>query len=252
MKLISLQREMRFWLTREDAGAAARFGPDAGPGLSIYLNNYRSQLISCLEESFEQTRAWLGGQAFLSAAAIHIDRVSPSSWTLDAYARDFPATLGLLYPEDAEVAELALIDHALGEAFVGADADTVDPRSLETIDWDCATLHFVPTLHMLEVSTNAAAIWSALAEDEMPPAAETLPERAAILVWRHGQEPRFRTIEAGEAAALRSIDRALSFADFCAVLADTHGESEGVARAGSLLGQWLREGLVSAIGQGKA
>ena len=52
----------------------------------------------------------------------HVARVPPSSWTLDAYPRDFPATLAPLYPDDPEVAELAVLELALAEAFVGADA----------------------------------------------------------------------------------------------------------------------------------
>jgi hypothetical protein len=56
----------------------------------VHQNNYRLQLIACLTESFTYTRGWIGGEAFEAAAAAHIDRVPPSSWTLDAYPRDFP------------------------------------------------------------------------------------------------------------------------------------------------------------------
>ena len=75
MTLIDLQRDMRHWLMHEDAGAAARLGPDAAPGLRVYQNNYRAQLAACLEDSFaHRTRAWIGGTAFHQAVIAHVDR----------------------------------------------------------------------------------------------------------------------------------------------------------------------------------
>ncbi|MGT2490724.1 HvfC/BufC family peptide modification chaperone [Cupriavidus basilensis] len=44
---------------QEDSGladdgipAARRIGPDAAAGLAVYQNNYRAQLVGCLETSF--------------------------------------------------------------------------------------------------------------------------------------------------------------------------------------------------------
>ena len=114
MNLLALQRDLRAFLLAEDETAATHLGASARPGLSVYLNNYRAQLVTVLEGSFAQTHAWIGDRAFLRAAAQHIDRVPPSSWTLDAYARDFPETLAWLYPKDADIAEIARIELALG------------------------------------------------------------------------------------------------------------------------------------------
>jgi hypothetical protein len=107
MNLAALQRDMRSWLTVEARDAAARFGERAEPGLAVYLNNYRGQLMTCLSESFATVRAWLGEAAFDAAAAMHIDRLPPHNWTLDAYSLEFPDTIDALYPEDPEVGELA-------------------------------------------------------------------------------------------------------------------------------------------------
>ena len=136
MSLLALQRDMRLWLTREDGDAAARLGADAAPGLRVYQNNYRAQLAACLGESFERTRDWIGGEAFHRAVVAHVDRMPPHSWTLDAYGRDFPATLAALYPADPEVTELAWLDMALGEAFVATDAVALTADDLDDIDWD--------------------------------------------------------------------------------------------------------------------
>ena len=247
MSLLALQRDFRSWLTTESADAGARLETDPAPGLSVYLNNYRASLMGCLAESFKITRAWLGDEAFEAAAANHIDRLPPHSWTLDAYARDLPATLALRYPDDPEVADLARLECALGFAFVGRDADAIDPATLTAIDWDTAVLRFVPTLDLLDVTTNAAAIWSAITSEERPPAAALLPEPTCIAIWRNALTPAFRTLDIDEASALRLMMSGRGFGELCAILIDQHGEEEGPAMAGAFLGQWLRDGTVSAI-----
>lgn len=248
MSLIELQRDMRIWLTRGDGSAAVRLGgEDAAPGLHIHQNNFRASLAACLEESFAHTRDWIGGDAFARAAAAHIERVSPSSWTLDAYPRDFPATLAFLYPEDPEVGELAWIELALGEAFVGPDATAMAAADLGEVDWDRAVLHLTRTLKLADLATNATAILSALVEGAEPPGATCLPEQGAVLVWRKDETAHFRAIDQIEHQALLSIRGGMRFAALCALLVEALGEDDGVARAGELLGRWLADGLVVQI-----
>jgi hypothetical protein len=244
MSLLVMQRDMRAWLTAESETASTALGADAAPGLRIHLNNYRAQLVACLAESFERTHAWLGGAAFEAAAATHIDRVPPSAWTLDAYPRDFPATLAALYPDDPEVAELAWLECALGEAFVGADAVTVTPAEIAAIDWDSAVLTFTATLDLGALTSNAPAIWSALNQGEAPPAVECLPEPGAMLVWRYGQMSRFRAIDQLEMHAVLHARGGTPFAQLCELLVLSLGEAEGIARAGGYLGQWVADGLI--------
>lgn len=248
MSLLTLQRDFRTWLTTEAPEAGARIAPGAASGLSIYLNNYRASLMACLADSFGATRAWLGEEAFAAAAANHIDRLPPHSWTLDAYALDFPATLALRYPEDAEVAELARIELALGLAFVGPDAAPLDPASLNAVDWDAAALHFVRTLTAMTLTSNAAAIWSAITAEQTPPAAAMLPMPATLIIWRDGLTPCFQTLDAEEAEWLALMIAGNSFGDLCARIVERHGEEQGPAMAGALLGQWLRGGLVAGVG----
>ncbi len=245
MSLIDLQRDMRTWLHAGDAAGLS--APAMRAGLEVYQNNYRTQLIECLETSFPVTCDWLGEAAFRSAAACHIDAVQPSSWTLDAYPRDLPATLRHLYPDDAEVAELATLELALVEAFVAADADVLDTARLAGIDWDRAVLRFVPSFDICDVTSNAPAIWSAINNSDPPPAVAMLPETAGFLVWRHDDVSRFRTTDQAEVHAILRARAGAPFADLCAYLVDDLGEAEGVAAAGRWLGQWIGEGMITAI-----
>lgn len=244
MSLLALQRDFRAWLSAESEEAAERMGGSARPGLGVYLNNYRAQLIDCLSESFERVRLWLGEERFLSIAAAHIDLTPPHAWTLDAYAKGFPDTLERLFEEDLEISELAWLDLALSEAFVGPDVDPIDPATLGAVDWDNAILRLTPTLATRRFETNAAAIWSALSAEEMPPAASPLPEPVTMIVWRKDLVSCFRTAEAGEGRALELAKGGATFAELCAVLIEALGEEEGVATAGALLGRWIGDGLI--------
>lgn len=248
MSLLALQQDFRRWLVEEAPEAAQRIARPDAPGLGVYLNNYRGQLMSCLAQSFEATRAWLGEAAFDGAAATHIDRLPPHDWTIDAYALHLPDTLDLLYPDDPEVGDLARLERDLGLAFVGEDCPPLDLSALAGVDWDSAAIHLVPTFTLVPVRSNAAAIWSAIRAEEAPPAAEILPEPAHLALWRAGFSPSFRTLEADEATGLRAISGGATFAALCQSLAERMGEEAGPALAGAWLGQWIGDGMVAAIG----
>lgn len=244
MSLAALQSDFRIWLIDASPEAAARIGPAAGPGLSVYQNNYRAQLMACLAETYERTHAWLGDEAFLAAAAAHIDATPPSAWTLDAYPIDFADSLSAIYPGDPDVAELAALEWALSRAFTTADAIAMTPEALANVDWDRAALHFTPGLAILPATSNAAAIWSALSKGEMPPDAVALPEPTALLVWRQDFTPCFRTIDAVEERAIMLCMGGAAFGALCGSMIDAFGETEGIARAAALLGQWISDGLI--------
>ncbi|WP_068080797.1 HvfC/BufC family peptide modification chaperone [Novosphingobium rosa] len=245
MSLIALQTGLRDWLTAEQTPALQ--APRAKAGLSVYLNTYRAQLMACLSESYPTLHAWLGDDAFAAAAATHIDASPPSSWTLDAYGLGFPATLRDLYPHDPEVGDLAALECALAQAFIAPDSPPLDPASLADIDWDRARLRLIPALTLLPASSNAGAIWSAIAQGETPPPAQLLPQPGAILIWRDGFTPAFRTLETAEARALEALREGCDFGALCAMLVAREGETAGPRIAGSYLAQWLRDGLIAQI-----
>lgn len=247
MSLLALQRDFRAWIAEGCADAAERIGPEATVGLAVYQNNYRASLIACLSEAFERVRLWIGEERFASTVAAHIDVTPPHAWTLDAYSHGFPETLDVLFGAEPEVAELGWLDLALSEAFVGPDAEPVDPAMLGAIDWDNAVLRFVPTLTTRRFETNAVAIWSALSAEEMPPAAKQLPEPALTIVWRRGFSSCYRTAEPGEALALDLALQGATFGGLCAGLINSFGEEQGVAIAGGLLSRWIADGLVISV-----
>lgn len=247
MTLLALQQDFRSWLTTEPADLPSQLHEQMRPGLAVYLNNYRSQLLACLSASFPVVRAWIGDAAFDGAAAHHIDSVPPHEWTLDAYGLDFPETLETLYPTDPAVTELARLERELAAAFVGRDVGALDPSTLADIDWDSAVIDLAPTFTTFPIATNVGAIWSAIAAGETPPAATLLTERAELAIWRHNFAPGFRAVTADEAAVLAQVRNGDTFGSICAELVARRGEGQGAAIAGAFLSQWLSEGLIVRI-----
>jgi hypothetical protein len=245
MSLAEMQRDFRAWLLDAPNGIERRATPRCG--LDVYHNAYRVQLADCLRETFEKVFLWLGEDAFLVAARTYIEGTPPHGWTLGAYGADFDRTLAALYPGDPEVAELARLDWALCRAFDGPDARTVLPAALGATDWDRAVLRLVPTTRIFGAATNAGAIWSALTAGDTPPAAAMLPAPGAMLVWRQDFTPCFRTIEAIEQEALELVTAGKTFGAVCSALVAKLGPDAGVQQAGTMLGQWLHNGLVRAL-----
>jgi len=242
MNLADLQGDFQAML----AASMPVAGVPAGPGRAVYQNNYRAQLVGCLEESYPQLRAFIGEEAFLHAAAAHIKRFPPHAWTLDAYADDFCDTLQALFPHNPDLHELAWIEHALDQAFIGPDAAPVAADALAAVDWDHARLQLTPTLHLRTAATNSADVWFSL-RDGGSPESEMLPAPGGLLVWRRGFVSCLRALDAIEYAALTQLQRDGSFVGLCALLVERLGEEQGIASAGAMLADWLGSELITGV-----
>ena len=247
MTLLPLQRSMRDHLISGADEIKAQIRGDASPRLAVYHHAYRAQLLDCLHDTFERVWAWLGDTGFEAAARRYIESHPPHSWTLSAYGDDFDRTLSGLYPEDREVAELAWLDWSLRRAFDGRDATPVAPDALSSIDWDHAILCFAPTLRMRSISTNCAAIWTALSEKNAPPAAARLHAPTALRVWRKELSPHFRAVDSIEQHVLLMACDGASFAAICTAIADRTDPARAPEVAGALLASWLQDGLIIAV-----
>jgi hypothetical protein len=245
MSLAETQTAFAAFLRSGEEADAPPFAKAAG--LHIYLNNYRSQLIACLEASYPRTRQWIGDDAFLHAAVNHVDRVHPRSWTLDAYGQDFPDTLDALFPDDPEVRDLAMLELALEQAFVAADGASMTIDAVASVDWDIRPLAFIPSTRLLPIATNAADLWFWLGEgDGSQPVVRALAAETCLLIWRRDGASRFRVLEADEQKALTCVLGTRSFGALCEMLVAEQGFETGVRGAGLLLRQWISDGIVAA------
>jgi hypothetical protein len=247
VSLPELQRAMREHLLTGDRGVAGHVRPDCLGGLAVYHHAYRAQLKACLRDTYERVWAWLGDEAFERASALHVEGHPPFSWTLNVYGHDFDETLAELYPNDAEVAELAWLDWAMRRAFEAADHVAVDASALADIDWEQAVFDFDPALKIAVMTTNAAAIWSALAEEVPPPRAECLSTSAQVRVWRTEYSPRFKTMDQPEARALGCALAGAPFAEVCEALLDVVPTGTAAEAAGEILAGWFLDGLITNV-----
>lgn len=254
MRLADMQHDFRRRLTGSAPDAARSLAGDGGAGegagLAVYQNNYRAQLVGCLQESYPQLRAHIGEERFLFAAAAHIQRRPPHAWTLDAYADGFAATLGELFPDNPDVDELAWIELALSDAFVAADAAPLAAEALAAVDWEHVRLRFAPSLRLSPLSTNADDIWWALRDGQPVPEAEMRAGLHGMAVWRRGYVSSLRTLSPLDFAALTHASAQGSFSALCAMLIDELGEADGVARAGALLADWIGSELITGLDDG--
>jgi hypothetical protein len=247
MRLAELQRDFQAWLVEPTDAAAQQLAGEEQAGLWVYQNNYRAQLVACLESSFPQVRKWLGDQAFLHAAAMHIGDRPPHAWTLDVYGQDFGETLTAVFPDNPDLHELAWIELALADAFVAANATPVAPEMLAAIDWSNAHIRLTPSLKTRIATTNAETVWSALCAERTLPDSEMLAEPRGLLVWRREFTSWLNEVDALEYEALLHVQRNGSFAALCDMLVERLGEAEGVEKSGLLLAGWLGGGLIVGI-----
>lgn len=248
LPLADLQLRFCAWLRETDEDRARELAAPlhVGPAITVYQNNYRVSLVEALREGHPRLAAWLGDAAFDAAAAHQIDAHPPASWTLDVYGTQFADVLAALWPDDPVPADLARIDRAVGEAFVAEDAAPLDPAALAAIDWDNARITLVPSLRPVPVASNADALWLALVSEDPLPTAE--PQDGLVLVWRQGFEPVMRRADADEVAMLHAIGEGQTFGAICTGFAEHGDPAAAVTRAGTVLGRWLGESLIAAIG----
>jgi len=218
--------------------------------LGIYRDAYVLRLIDVVAGDHEQLKVYLGEDAFEQLARRYIAAHPSHNPNARWFAHKLPEFLQGVegYGDKPVLFELASLERALNDAFDGTDAPQLGLEDLTAIPperW--AELSFVahPTVAMLDVRTNAAAIWSALKAGEAPPAPEHLSEATLLLVWRNDSKSRFRQLCAEEAMMWCEGAKGRTFGALCQSLA-VYDDSDGApARAAGYLKGWLDAGLLS-------
>ncbi|WP_310389992.1 DNA-binding domain-containing protein [Roseateles sp.] len=216
--------------------------------LAIYHQAYRARLVETLQDSYGHTVTYLGEDWFESEARAYLIAHPSTQPSLRWFGAAFPAWLAERRPGDPDIAELAALDWALRGAFDAADAPVLTAADLGALPAEAwATLVFAlpPSYRRLRLTHNTLAIWQALDQDDVPPAAEALGHELDVLIWRRGSSPHFRSLGALEAAALDGLAGGQSFAALCETLSERFPEADIASEAGSLLRRWVEEELLS-------
>ncbi len=220
--------------------------------LDIYRDAYRLRLTEVLASDYPALAAYVGTEGF---EALSIDYLAAHPSTFRNVRWFGGAMAGFLrghakHGLDPVRAELAQFEWTLGLAFDAPDPPHVafaDVAAVAPEAWPELRLQIHPCLHLLNLRTNAAAVWNAFSAGEAAVAGESLEAPVDWAIWRRDLSPYFRSLEADEAFALRAMREGASFGDICAGLCDWVPEDEAAMRAAQLLRGWVDEGWIAGM-----
>ncbi len=229
---------------RADVVDDARVGADQR--LRIYHDAYRLRLIEALSAAYPNLLKLLG--------EVHFERISqgyieahPSRYrNLRWYGESLAEHLLEALPEHPIASELARFEWTLALAFDSCEAPLLTRADLAAIppdDWGGWRLKAHPSVYLLDLELNTVAVWKALEADQPPPPIERSP--ASWLIWRHGLDPHFRSLEPAERDALAQVTQGARFSDICEALGRTMTEAAAVGQAAGYLAGWLDAGLLT-------
>jgi len=220
--------------------------------LDIYYNAYRLRLAEALATDYEVLKTYLGDEIFDAIVRDYID-AHPSVFRnvrwfgghLADFLRDQPR-----YSAQPVLADLARFEWALGLAFDADDAAALrfeDVAAVPPEAWAGLRLAPHPALRVIELRTNAVAIWNELKNSDHGIAPENLAEPLRWAIWRKHLSPYFRSLVADEAWALDAMRNQLSFGEICAGLCQWLPEEQAAPRAAALLRGWVDEGWIASL-----
>ena len=215
--------------------------------LRIYHHAYRARLAEVLADTYAKTTLYMGSDTFDAHARAFAVAHPPHTRSLNRYGEGLVDTLRQQYPDNPELHELAQLDWDLRTRFDGADVPvlSLDPAQA-AIDWTAqpGVLHLSALLRT--VTTNVVGLWNAIHTDNEVPEAVALPMPTALLVWRKGFQPHFRTLDGTEAALVRHLHAGLSVQDACTALLEQGLWAGDATELSQWLAQLLGDGLVRA------
>lgn len=220
--------------------------------LDIYRNAYRLRLLEVLGNDFPVLKSHAGDEWFEAAALRYIEDRPSVFRNVRWFGAGFP---GFLHEKAGHagrpvLAELARFEWMLGLAFDAADQETTGFEEVASVAPEAwPGLRFIShaSLQVLELRTNAVAIWKSIAGDEPGKPAEAASERQSWAIWRKDLSPYFRSLAADEAWALCAMREGSSFGEICAGLCDWVAEEEAAPRAAQLLRGWVDDGWIAGL-----
>lgn len=218
--------------------------------LDVYRNAYVLRLIEFIEHDHECLHAYLGDDGFDAMARVYIEAHPSDQPNARWFARHLPDFLSSTepYSEHPQIAEIAALEKALNDAFDMADGPVLTLADLSDVapeDWPqlCFATH--TAAQRLRFSTNAAALWMALRNEEDPPDLETRPEAEHVIVWRQETMPKVRVFGPEEAMMWSEAAKGVRFGVLCEMCAVFDDPESAPARAATYLQSWLTTGMLA-------
>ena len=251
--LADLQRAFQHHVLSGDPGSVARIEPARGVSaetrLEIYSEAYRLRLRDALASTFPRLQNLLGVAEFDVLARRYIEEFPSHFASIRWFGDRLAESLRRWSAEEPWLGELAEWEWALAAAFDSSDAPVLTADALSRIaadQWPELRFEVHPSLHRLNLRTNAGALFKALSQDdtlEVQPA--MLGEPRCWALWRQDSKTHYRSLDASEAQALDAVAAGASFAELCDLLCQWTAPDEVPVRAASLLKRWLADGWIA-------
>ena len=194
-----------------------------------------ARLTEFLAADYAKLRLYMGVSAFNAMGRYCLAAYSTKSPKAQALSQHLPSFLDLTKPfsRSPELSDLARLEKAFHAALNAPEAPVLTLAEFTQKNPQNFSLQLHLSVQRLQLRTNAASIWSALAADELPPPPERLDGSQELLVWRQGPASRFRMLGHEEAMAFDEAAR---------------GELTGIDQiSGYFLRGWLEAEVVSAV-----
>jgi hypothetical protein len=216
--------------------------------VDIYANMYFYRILDALKEDFPATLTVLGDENFHNLVTGYLlehpptdPSITNSGSHIADYLRDHPMLATAPF-----IADLAKLERATVEVFLGPDAPALDPESLRAVaveDWPAMNLKLHPSAQLLALDWRVSDLLQAV-EDRRPwnPA-----EKGAVkvLIWRANAQVFHRDLDHAEANALEAAAQSATFAKICDIVSTTANDQGPIAAMNQMLSRWLSDNLLT-------
>ncbi|MFB9269124.1 putative DNA-binding domain-containing protein [Bradyrhizobium erythrophlei] len=217
----------------------------------VYRYAYGSRLVESMRKDHELLHRYLGDEMFDEMGHAYV-RARPSEHpNLRWFSQGLPDFLKAAapYSEHPVLSDLAALEKALNDAFDAAEGEVLALDAMAAFapeQWNDLVFAPHPSARRIDVSTNAAAIWMALKNEDTPPDAATLEEPSRLLIWRQDTTPMFRELSSEEAMMWDEAADRIPFGVLCEMLATYDDPDGAAARGAGYLHGWITAGLLTA------
>ena len=221
--------------------------------LAIYGNAYRLRLAETLAHDYECLQALMGEADFNTLCLEYIDRYPSEHFSLRWFGKYLPAHLGYEAQSGKHGwgAEMAQLEWSFVNSFDALDVAVINEADVAAIPlaaWPTLAMRFHPSVRLVTFWWNTLDRWKAVKESTSSPAALSLENSNACLVWREGLNTQYRSLEMMEAIALHAVLDGADFSELCGVLADGILDQESVPmQAAGFFKAWIASGMIAEL-----
>jgi hypothetical protein len=254
--LDELQQSFQRYVLRDEASLVARIaGAERGDPqqrLRIYFDAYRLRLLEALATDYEALRALMGDEAFAAACRAYVEATPSAFRNVRWYGGGLPEYFRVTRPwaEQPILHEVAVFEWTLTLAFDALDAPVVRFEDLARMPpqaWPVLGFVLHPSVHFLELRSNAPSLRKATDVGDSLPQAEITHDSKTWLIWRKELTTYFRSLSEPESWALAAVKEGANFTVLCEGLCRWFSPDEAAPRAAALLRQWVDDELISDL-----